>query len=264
MGKKTVPSKETVLEDRLIYPVLRGRDIFKWYSKPSSYAIIPHNFDGSPIEEEELKVDFMKTYLYFLNFKKHLENRAIQKLWGKKRPFYSVYDIGDYTYYPYKVCWKLISGKISGKGELEVALVSSVKDEFLGEKLAIPNHKIMFIPCKDENEAHYLSAVLNSSISQLIVMGYAIETGISTHVTNNVFIPQFNSKSLSHQKLSSLSKKAHELAKKYYEQNDLQAQKELKGVEEEIDKVVAELYGITDEELEEVKKTLRVLKGDEK
>jgi hypothetical protein len=33
-------------------------------------------------------------------------------------------------------------------------------------------------------------------------------------------------------------------------------------VEEEIDKVVAELYGITDEELEEVKKALRVLKGE--
>jgi len=50
-----------------------------------------------------------------------------------------------------------------------------------------------------------------------------------------------------------LSKKAHELAKRYYEQNDLQAREELKEVEGEIDKTVAELYGITDEELEEVR-----------
>ena len=35
-------------------------------------------------------------------------------------------------------------------------------------------------------------------------------------------------------------------------------------VEKEIDKVVAELYGITDEELDEVKKMLGVLKGGEK
>jgi len=34
-------------------------------------------------------------------------------------------------------------------------------------------------------------------------------------------------------------------------------------VEEGIDKVVAELYGITDEELEEVRKTLGVLRGEE-
>ncbi|GAH51023.1 unnamed protein product, partial [marine sediment metagenome] len=59
-----------------------------------------------------------------------------------------------------------------------------------------------------------------------------------------------------------LSKKAHELAKRYYEQDDLEAQRGLKEVEEEIDKVVAELYGITDEELEEVRKTLGVLKGE--
>ena len=42
----------------------------------------------------------------------------------------------------------------------------------------------------------------------------------------------------------------------------MEAQEELKEVEEEIDKIVAELYGITDEELEEVRKTLGVLKGE--
>ena len=47
-------------------------------------------------------------------------------------------------------------------------------------------------------------------------------------------------------------------------QKDLEAQEELKEVEEEIDKIAAELYGITDDELEVVKKTLRVLRGGEK
>ena len=75
--------------------------------------------------------------------------------------------------------------------------------------------------------------------------------------------PQFNSKSLFHQRLSPLSKKAHALAKRYYELNDLAARKELKGVEEEVDKAVAGLYGIADEELEVVRKTLRVLRGEE-
>jgi DNA polymerase III alpha subunit (gram-positive type) len=43
----------------------------------------------------------------------------------------------------------------------------------------------------------------------------------------------------------------------------LQARENLKKVEEEIDKMVAELNGITDEELEGVKKTLKVLKGED-
>ncbi|MEA3344004.1 MAG: hypothetical protein U9Q92_07635 [archaeon] len=76
-------------------------------------------------------------------------------------------------------------------------------------------------------------------------------------------LPQFKSKSLFHQRLSSLSKKAHALAKRYYEQKDLEAREELKEVERGIDKTVAGLYGITDEELEEVRKTLRVLKGED-
>ena len=37
----------------------------------------------------------------------------------------------------------------------------------------------------------------------------------------------------------------------------------MKEVEEEIDRAVTELYGITGEELEEVKKALRVLKGED-
>ncbi|MFQ6119212.1 MAG: hypothetical protein ACE5KE_04900, partial [Methanosarcinales archaeon] len=84
------------------------------------------------------------------------------------------------------------------------------------------------------------------------------------HVTNDVpryvYIPQFNPQNKPHIKLSNLSKKAHELAKKYYEQDDSIAQYELKKVEEEIDRIVAELYGITDEELDEIRKTLRILK----
>ena len=53
------------------------------------------------------------------------------------------------------------------------------------------------------------------------------------------------------------------MAKGYYKLNDLEAQEELKEVEEEIDKIVAELYGITDEELKEVKRTLGILKGED-
>jgi signal transduction histidine kinase len=63
--------------------------------------------------------------------------------------------------------------------------------------------------------------------------------------------------------LAELSKNAHALAKRYYEKKDLQAQEELKEMEEGIDKIVAELYGITDEELEEVRRALRVLKGED-
>ncbi|MGB2728450.1 MAG: hypothetical protein WBD09_08225 [Halobacteriota archaeon] len=138
-----------------------------------------------------------------------------------------------------------------------------MEDEHLGKKVVVPNEKLMLIPFDDRDEAHYVASVLNSSIAQLIVMGYTIETAISTHVLKNVYVPKFKPKDKIHLKLAELSKEAHALAKRYYELKDLEAQEGLKEVEGEIDKIVAELYGITDEELEEVKKTLGILKGEE-
>ena len=48
------------------------------------------------------------------------------------------------------------------------------------------------------------------------------------------------------------------MAKRYYEQDDLQAQNELKELEEDVDNIVAELYEVTGEELVGVRKALGV------
>jgi len=52
------------------------------------------------------------------------------------------------------------------------------------------------------------------------------------------------------------------LAKKHYEENNEEAKKELEKVEEEIDKLVAKMYGIADGELKEIKKCLKILRGE--
>ncbi len=64
-----------------------------------------------------------------------------------------------------------------------------------------------------------------------------------------------------------LSKKAHELAKCIYSNNkpdycrNINAKDELKKVEEEIDLVVAGLYGISKEELGGFKELMNILSG---
>ncbi|MEM5861324.1 MAG: N-6 DNA methylase, partial [Candidatus Aenigmatarchaeota archaeon] len=264
VGKKKVKKVKTIVEPELIYPIVRGREIKKWYSTYSSYVILPTSKSGKNLSEFEMKVNFPNTYHYLLEFKKELEKRSLYRLAGKDKIWYGLHvNIGEFTFAPYKVVWKNIAGKISGKAEFSAAVLTQTHDKFLGIKEIIPNVKLMLIPLHNEEEAHYICSVLNSSIVQLIVASYVIETGISTHITKNVYIPEYNPKNNLHSKLSELSKKAHELAKKYYEQNDLIAQEELKKVEEEIDKSVAELYGINDEELKEIKNCLMILKEGE-
>ena len=61
-GKKKVKTVRTLIESDLIYPLVRGRDAKKWYSKPSSYIIVPHDRNtGNPIEESSVKVNYTKT-----------------------------------------------------------------------------------------------------------------------------------------------------------------------------------------------------------
>lgn len=258
--KKKVKTVEETIEKELVYPLVRGRNVKKWYvERDFRWIIVPHNPEtGKPIPENEIKSKYPKTYSYLFKFKKELEDRSIHKLWGKDNPFYAVYDIGKYSFYPYKVVWKYISGKISGKAEFSTAVIKP----FNGDsemKTVIPNEKLMLVPLKRENEAYYLSAVLNSSVIRLFVASYVIETEISTHILGRVRISKFDAKNEIHRELARLSKRAHEIAREIYEGNREDLKADLAEIEEEIDEKVAELYGITGEELREIKRCLRIL-----
>jgi|GEM_PF-2289287 hypothetical protein len=77
--------------------------------------------------------------------------------------------------------------------------------------------------------------MLNSSIASLIISSYTVETSISAHVLQNVFIPQFDPGDKLYLKLSKQSEKAHRLAKMYYERNDSGASEQISQTEHEID-----------------------------
>jgi methylase of polypeptide subunit release factors len=276
VGKKKVKEIEAVVEPQLVFSLLRGQDHKKWYIKHKNYILVPVDDNGKILSHSELKIKFPQTYQFFFNFFNELIRRgaepynsklkpyremSISKAERKSPPFYWLFNVLP-SFATYKVMWKHIAGKISGKGEFSVAVAGPVSDEYLGKKISIPIHKLTIIPLSNKNEAHYIASVLNSSIAQLVVMGYTIETAISTHILKNIFVPKFNSKNKLHLKLSQLSQKAHELAKKYYEDNDKKAKEELKKVEDNIDKTVAKLYGISEKELEEIKNALKILKGE--
>ncbi|MEM4847415.1 MAG: N-6 DNA methylase, partial [Thermosphaera sp.] len=291
--KRQVRQVEAVVEPNLLYPLVRGRDVKKWYVEPSGneYVILPHDpRSGKPLVKAEFQVMFPGTYWYLSQFKEELKTRSIKPFLSLKdkikkaksenerrlalnrleEMFYIVDNIGSYTFAPYKVVWKNISGAITGKAEFSCAVVSSVDDRYLGTKLVIPNVKLMLIPLNSAEEAYYVSGVLNSAVIRFIVASYVIETGISTHIIENIRIPKFNSSDPIHIKIAELSRRAHELAKCIYAvdkpaycsevRNPLA---ELERVEEEIDRLVAGLYGIPEEALQDIKNLLAILKAEE-
>jgi hypothetical protein len=259
LGKRKISKVEERIEDDLVFPAVRGRDIRRWNATPEIYALIvqdPKKRVG--YEEEWMKVNLPKTFGYLHKFKAVLLSRGskVVRELAEKTVFYTMYGIGEYTFAPYKLVWKRMAN------DLEAVVLTKVKTP-IGEKDVIPTDTTSLIPFKNEEEAHYVCAILNSSPVRFCVRSYSSAgRGFGApSIVKHFGIPKYEKGNEGHRKVSELSKNAHALAKRYYEKKDLQEQEELKEVEEGIDKVVAGLYGITEEELVEVKKTLRVLKG---
>ncbi len=207
-GKKTVKKYNVTIEESLLFPILRGKDVRRWQATPKYSGIVPYTTDGKCISVEELKIN--NPYAYKFLYKtdddilKLLEKRGIYQkhLKNAKIPIYGLYDIGDYTFSPYKVVWKaLADGMIS-------SVISSITTNIGTEKLVIPDHNLLMIPLFDKLEAHYLCGILNSEIVNDFVTSY-ISWFYSSHILENIRIPSYDSKNENHRTIAELSIYAH-------------------------------------------------------
>ncbi|MEM2838272.1 MAG: hypothetical protein QW697_06865, partial [Acidilobaceae archaeon] len=143
-------------------------------------------------------------------------------------------------------------------------VVGPIGDKYLREKVVVPDHTVVLVPMNDEKEAHYLSAILNSSIVAFV------GTYMPVKGLENLAISKFNPNNSVHVKLAELSMRAHELAKCIYAEvkpdycGELRSpEEELAKVEEEIDRLVAELYGVPEDVLQDIRRLLAILKAEE-
>jgi len=240
-AKRKVESIQMAIEPDLLYPLLRGRDVKRWHAEPSSHILVTHlpGMRLNAIPEHETKTEYPKTYLYLQRFEAVLRERAAYKRYFRSHaPFYSMFDVGDYTFAPYKVVWR----------EQASALTVSVAFSIEG-KPVVPDHKLMIIDCSTEKESHYLGAMLNSTPARFAAISYAVQIQFDTHLLRNIRIPKFDPGNKIHQELAGLSQNAHQAAATGDE-------KSLKELEQRIDQLAAQIWGLTAEELEEIKSSL--------
>ena len=160
-GKLDVPPVQAPMEPDLVYPLLRGRDVDRWRAHPSAYILMvqdPQKRTG--YDESWLRVHLPHTYAYLAGFEWLLRQRSgYRKYFDQaKDAFYSMYDVAEYTFTPYKVAWPWIATRMAA-----CVAYAAV------EKSPIPEHNTSFVGLHDEQEAHYLCALLNSSPSDLCI-----------------------------------------------------------------------------------------------
>ena len=218
-GKKQVKQYEVPIEDFLLFPILRGKEVSRWKAKPKSFAIIPYDNTGKCISTERLKVEAPNTYKYFYKtdneISKLLETRGIYQkhLKNANIPLHGLYNIGEYTFSPYKVVWKaLANGMIS-------SVISTIKTEHSPEKLIIPDHNVLMIPFENKENAHYLCGVLNSKIINDFVTSYT-SWFYSSHILEHINIPDFDRSNSNHIDIAKLSIQGHKNGKLSEDEQD--------------------------------------------
>ena len=276
--KKSVKQVEAAVEPDLVYPLIRGRDVKKWCVElKDRYIILPVNQKGDTIPHAEMKTKYPGSYNYFYNFFNELVRRSGEPYGTKLRPyresplkiaekkappFYWVFNAKP-SLAPYKVVWKRIAGAITGKA---VSFSCTAIAPVNGHPV-ITDDSTILVETSNANEAYYLAGFLNSLLSRAIIASYSYELRQETHIADVIKIPKFNPQDRLHIKIAELAKTAHELAGHKYNrpasEKYINTKEELKRVEKEIDLAVAELFGLSEENLNEFERLMAVLSGNE-
>jgi hypothetical protein len=253
-AKREVPKTTAVLEPDLLYPLLRGRDVGRWRADPSAHILMvqdPRTRRGIP--EEDLKARYPKTWEYLSRFEPILRERAAFKRYFTRPdrknkavvietgPFYSMFDVGDYTFAPWKVVWPNIASSLTA------AVVGSGDG-----RLVIPQHIVTIVATESEVEAHFICTVINSFLACFAARAYSQEGGKSfgtPHILENIRIPKYDPADPMHRAMAEASQQAHAAAA----QGDT---KRLAEIEDRIDHLAAQLWGLTDRELASLRRDL--------
>lgn len=220
-GRKPIPNRTFEIEEELIYPLLKGAADFKAF-KPNTLkkaVIIPNTTIHNILPEEEFMEYYPLAYRYFKLMNRAprhlLSNRSTWKSRMKPNdaPFYAIYNIGPYTFSKYKVVWAEMAGTIEAAVFGEAQLLPGHNP-----KPIVPDHKIYFLPCSDENIAHFVCALLNSEIVSTFINSFTVKLQVGT-IFRHLKLPQFDPTSRLHKRIANLSRLAHKVGINKYIQN---------------------------------------------
>lgn len=143
--------EEYQLETTYLYPLLKSSDIANGRTTPTRYVLVTQRTPSD--DTAEVKETAPKTWAYLTAHADALDKR--RSIIYQKRPRFSVFGVGDYTFSPWKVA-------ISG-------LYKNCRFVVVGEQQGKPivlDDTCCFLPCSSEKEARFICELLNSDICQ--------------------------------------------------------------------------------------------------
>lgn len=206
-GKRPVACVEQVVEPGLLYPLVRWSDVRRWRADSSLYILMAQDpYTRKGIAPDILQRNFPHTLRYLQHFEGPLRARSAFRRYQAKAPYWSMYDVGEYTLVPWKVIWRRMDRQISA------AVAGPREDLRLGPRPAVPQETCVLIAADGRAEAHYLCAMLNSGPIDGLVRAHSVRGGKgfgTPTILQFLGIRRFDPERPEHAELVSLSEAAH-------------------------------------------------------
>lgn len=203
------------VEPDLLYPLIKGASDFEAcylkitdpkYNKERLYTFLPNNGISKKAyqdcEDRLSSSNLKKTKLWFKGFEPLLLARSTYRRQMKNAPYQAVYNVGDYTFKPWKVVWPEMSSSFYA------AVVGSDKMPLNGERVFIPDHKIYFASFDDKEIAYYLCGLLNTDTVREWLDSHNVSIQVA-NVFKHLVLPEFDTANCDHVELSELIEKSH-------------------------------------------------------
>lgn len=244
-GKRKAAGVECQLEPDLLYPLLRWGDITRWRATPQAHLLLVQDAAArTGIDEAELARRLPKTYAYLQRFRTLLESRAAWKRYQQAGPFYSMYNVGDYTLSPIKVVWRRMDRRINA------AVAASIDDPHLGVRCLIPQETCVLAVAQTLDEAHYLCAMLNSVCANFLAIAQSVRGGKgfgAPGLLQSLRIARYQPGDELHRRLATASLEAHQ---------KVAAGESPAEQEREIDQAAAAVWGVSRSDLAIMERTI--------
>ena len=198
-GRSTLPQLEAEIEPIHLFPLLRGRALrpFAIAPDPELRLLVPQRgMHGDP----DLDRTAPLTFAWFQRFETELRRRGSFRRYQASQPYWSTWSTGPYSFSPWKVLWREIASRFAA------AYIGPVADPLLGPTVAVPDHKLYFVPVSTEDEAAFLTGLLNSGIISDAISSYAATLGTGTGAVASLRLPLFDAADPRHRELSALAR----------------------------------------------------------
>jgi hypothetical protein len=247
VGKIKVETLDTIVEDALVYPLIRGRDVHRWKSKPSVHILLTQDpTTRTGVDETTMKSKYPRTHTYLLHFEEALRKRPgyVKYFDSRKDPFWTIYNVGEYSVSPFRVVFK----------ELTDFFQSAVLPTVEG-KPTVADTKLRFIECDSADEAYFVAGLLNSAPAILYLYSTATWVQTADYQASDISrlkLPKFTKSDPAHETVVKISKKCHKAA----ENESIAA---VAALEQELDQPVRQIWGISTNDMQAIRQSLMEL-----